>query len=160
MPQPDLIPAGGADFDFLFGKWTVRHERLRDRLVGDTRWQAFDGTCEVRPILGGLGNIDDNLIHLPDGAYRAATLRRFDPATGQWSIWWMDARSPGLEPPVHGRFEHGVGTFYGDDSFRDQAIRVRFLWSDITGASARWQQAFSLDDGATWETNWRMQFSR
>jgi hypothetical protein len=37
---------------------------------------------------------------------------------------------------------------------------VRFLWTDITPASARWQQAFSEDGGASWETNWVMEFER
>ena len=39
-------------------------------------------------------------------------------------------------------------------------IAVRFIWSDITPRSARWEQAFSPDDGNTWETNWIMEFTR
>ena len=39
-------------------------------------------------------------------------------------------------------------------------IRVRFLWSRITDTSARWEQAFSLDGGGSWETNWIMDFTR
>ena len=90
----------------------------------------------MRPILGGLGNVDDNVIELPDGAYRGSALRLFDPATGLWSIWWSDSRGSGLQPPVHGRFDQGVGTFFGDDTLRGRPIRVRYIWSDITATSA------------------------
>jgi len=75
------------DFDFLICDWRVAHRRLKDRLVGSDVWESFGGTCAVRKILGGHGNVDDNLIELPDGAYRAATLRAFDAATRRWTIW-------------------------------------------------------------------------
>lgn len=152
---------GRRDFDFFTGRWDVSHRRLRRRLAGDGGWDGFGGVCETRPIVGGLGNIDDNLLDLPAGAYRAAPLRVFDPAAGLWSIWWIDGRAPRLEPPVHGRFEGGVGVFHGDDVLDDgRPVRVRFTWSDITANSARWTQAFSADGGATWEDNWTMRFAR
>ena len=76
-----------------------------------------------------------------------------------WSIWWFDGRTPSeLDPPVTGRFENGVGTFYSDDTFKGKPIRVRFTWSNITAASAHWEQAFSADGGKTWETNWTTDF--
>ena len=31
---------------------------------------------------------------------------------------------------------------------------VRYLWTDITPASAHFEQAFSTDHGVTWEPNW------
>jgi hypothetical protein len=34
------------------------------------------------------------------------------------------------------------------------------VWSRITREAARWEQAFSLDKGASWETNWIMDFTR
>jgi hypothetical protein len=151
---------GRRDFDFLIGHWTVVHRRLRRRLEGDTHWDAFGGRCEMRPLLGGLGNIDDNIIDLPGGTSRGSALRLFDPARGLWSIWWMDSRTPGLQPPVHGRFDGGVGTFLGNDTLRGKPIRVRYIWSDIATSAATWTQAFSPDGGATWETNWIMQFTR
>ena len=101
---------GRHDFDFLLGRWAVSHRRLRERLVGNSVWEQFAGTADSRAIMGGLGNVDDNLLELPAGTYRAATLRVFDPATRLWSIWWIDGRRPALDPPVHGRFEEGVGT--------------------------------------------------
>jgi hypothetical protein len=148
-------------FDFLVGHWTVRHRRLKERLVGCTEWEAFPGTCRMRPLLDGQANVDDNVLQLPSGTYRAAAIRAYDPVTRQWSIWWLDSRHPhDLGTPVVGAFEDGTGTFFADDILNGQPIRVRFLWTDITAVSARWQQAFSQDGGATWETNWIMEFER
>ncbi|MDT8998097.1 DUF1579 domain-containing protein [Paucibacter sp. APW11] len=147
------------DFDFFFGEWTVRHRRLKRRLAGCLEWQQFDGRSSARPLLGGLGNIDDNWLDLPEGAYRAVTLRSYDPTSGLWSIWWLDGRAPGrLDSPMRGRFEAGVGQFYAEDQFEGRPIRVRFLWFATPGQAPRWEQAFSADDGHSWETNWTMEF--
>jgi len=148
------------DFDFLIGDWRVAHRRLKDRLVGSRVWESFGGTCAVRRILGGHGNVDDNLIELPDGAYRAATLRAFDATTRRWTIWWLDARKPSaLDPPMAGCFDAGVGIFYGDDQWQGRPIRVRFLWTRTAAGAPRWEQAFSPDAGNSWEINWVMEFS-
>ena len=149
------------DFDFLFGRWQVRHRRLVERLAGSDEWQEFSGSCTAGPLLGGLGNVDDNIVHLPSGEYRAASLRSFDAHTKQWAIWWLDARRPHqLDVPVVGSFAQGVATFYADDVFNERPIRVRFLWTDIQSPSPRWEQAFSPDGGKTWEINWTMSFIR
>ena len=50
--------------------------------------------------------------------------------------------------------------FYGDDEHDGKRVLVRYLWSEITSRNARWEQAFSPDGGATWETNWTMRFKR
>lgn len=149
------------DFDFLIGHWKISHRRLKERLLGCEDWERFEGRCRMWPLLGGHGNIDDNVLELPAGPYRAVSMRTFDPATRQWSIWWVDGRNPHeLDPPVVGGFADGVGEFQSDDSLRGQPIRVRYLWTDITPTSARWQQAFSADGGQSWETNWVMDFER
>jgi len=124
-------------------------------------WIEFDGTCAARKILDGHGNSDESYIGLPGSPYRGMSLRTWDSERRLWSIYWLDSRRPGhLFPPVHGGFDKGVGTFYGDDSFKGRPIRVRYLWSRITTTSARWEQAFSLDEGNSWETNWIMDFTR
>jgi hypothetical protein len=155
-------PAGAHDFDFLRGDWRVHHRKLRDRLVGSQDWVEFDGTCTMRTLMDGTSNVDDNVMNTPDGTYRGVGLRALDPKTGLWAIWWLDSRMPGnpLDPPVKGRFENGVGTFYSDDTLRGKPIRVRYTWSHITPKSAEWEQAFSGDGGKTWEINWHMDFER
>ena len=124
---------------------------------------AFGTTpAPVANDLSGLGNVEDNLFHRPEGNTRGVALRTYDPATASWAIWWVDSRVPhaALDPPVKGRFDKGVGTFYSDGELNGKPVRTRFTWSRITPTSARWEQAFSYDAGKTWDTNWMMEFRR
>jgi hypothetical protein len=150
------------DFDFLYGHWRVHHRRLKERLADNHEWVPFEGTLFAQKLMNGYGNVDDNVLSLPGGTYRAVGLRSFDVATHQWSIWWLDGRTPlgPLDPPVRGGFHDGVGTFYADDTFNGRPIRMRFAWSKITATTCHWEQAFSPDAGTTWETNWLMDFER
>lgn len=158
VPGADKPPG---DFDWLHGAWRVRHRRLKTRLAGSREWQEFDGTCVCQPLLGGLGNVDDNWLDLPAGAYRGVGLRAYDPKSRTWAIWWLDNRNPhAVDVPVIGRFENGVGTFLADDVQEGRPVKVRFQWSQITRRSAVWEQAFSADGGQTWEMNWHMDFTR
>jgi hypothetical protein len=162
--NPNLTPTqpiddGRHDFDFYLGRWNVRNERLRERLVESNDWETFDATQTCAPILGGLGNIDDFRTDW-GGGFLGMTLRLFDPKARKWSIYWASNRAGVLEPPVVGAFENGVGTFYGRDQHKGTPVLARFIWSDITRNSARWQQAFSTDEGQSWETNWVMHMTR
>ena len=149
------------DFDFQQGRWRVQHRRLKDRLVSCTEWETFEGTSEMRLILGGNGNIEDNLLHIATGSYRAVALRSYDAVLSTWAIWWLDHRDPHeLDVPVLGRFEAGVGTFYAEDSIGGVPVSVRFLWLDTDTGNPRWEQAMSSDGRISWETNWTMAFSR
>ncbi len=154
--------SGVHDFDFIVGEWRAHHRRLKERLAGSREWIEFEGTQSARQVLGGAANVDDNILEMPAGSYRGFTLRAFDPKTNLWAIWWLDGRTPEdpLDPPVRGRFENGVGTFYADDTFKGKPIRVRFTWSHPTPTTNHWEQAFSPDGGKTWETNWITDFTR
>ena len=155
-PRPGLD-----DWTFIYGRWRVHHRRLVARLAGSDEWQEFEGTSEFWPLMDGAGNVDDNFLDLPGDPYRASSFRSYDPATGNWSIWWLDNRRPGvLDVPVVGQFQDGVGTFRADDTFDGKPIVVRFLWTRLDTSSPRWEQAFSPDGGTTWETNWEMDFTR
>jgi len=148
------------DWDWLVGRWNVRHRRLKARLAGSREWEEFTGSSIVWLTMAGLGTVDDNVIDLPGGAYRAVGIRSFDVKTALWSIWWLDGRNPTIDPPVRGGFKDGIGLFTGDDTFNGRPIVVRFRWTAITPTSAHWEQAFSPDGGKTWETNWVMEFTR
>ena len=59
-----------------------------------------------------------------------------------------------------GQFCDGVGEFTGVDTYKDVPIIARFRWSGITSDAARWEQAFSTDEGKTWMDNWYMDLTR
>lgn len=150
-----------SDFDFIIGDWHVQHRRLNARLAGCTDWTEFSGTSSTRKILGGFGNVEDNVLKFPDGDVSAIALRSFNERSQQWAIWWLDRRSPHhLDVPVVGKFSGQVGTFFATDKLNDKPITVRFTWHANTDRNPRWEQAFSADDGTTWETNWVMNFVR
>jgi len=150
-----------SDFDFWIGRWHVRNERLKGRLCGSTEWETFSASAEARFLPGGLGNIDQFVI-TDDWrpGFVGLTVRLFDPASALWRIYWADNVRGIFDPPVVGGFTDGVGTFEGDDMHEGTPVRVRFKWTHDTPATARWEQAFSADGGATWETNWIMHMTR
>ncbi len=156
-----ILAAAPTDFDFVLGDWHVKHRRLNERLVACLEWTEFEGEMSTQKILGGFGNIEDNLLRFPEGEFRAVALRSFDTSTGTWAIWWLDGRFPGqLDVPVKGQFHAGVGSFFANDSLNGVDIKVRFLWSRADADHLRWEQAFSPDHGKTWETNWTTDFTR
>lgn len=152
---------GRRDFDFLFGRWTIHNRKLASmREPGCTEWVEFTAEGEARPILGGLGNIDSFITADMPGPFEGMTLRLFDPQADLWRIWWASTGMPGrLDPPMEGRFSDGHGVFFCDDVLNGRPIKVRFDWTPGE-TSARWEQAFSYDDGQTWEKNWIMSFTR
>lgn len=153
--------AASKGFDFEIGSWKVKHRRLRERLTGCDDWEEFEGTADMRPVLGGNGNVEDNVLEFPGGTYRAIALRSFDSTSKTWAIWWLSTENPhDLDVPVIGKFEKGVGSFYADDTLRGASIKVRFLWMKTDSSTPRWEQAMSKDNGKNWETNWTMDFKR
>ena len=160
MPLP-IDALAPSDFDFIIGDWHVQHRRLDERFVNCQTWTAFEGRSSTVKILGGFGNLEDNLLQFPGGAFHAVAMRSYAPTTRQWSIWWLDGRNPShLDVPVVGSFDKGVGTFLANDVLAGQPIQVRFIWDPVSGPEPRWEQAFSADAGQTWETNWTMRFSK
>lgn len=150
---------GRHDFDFFHGHWHLHNRRLKTWLAGADEWAEFEGQLHCRPILGGLGNLDELTADFGEGIH-GLSLRLFNPADRTWSDYWVSKRNGVLNPPVVGGFVDGIGTFHGDDEYEGRPVRVRANWSQPSASHVRWEQAFSPDGGTTWETNWVMQMRR
>jgi len=159
--ETPAAPAHAHDWDWLLGDWDVFHSRLKDRLVKSTEWQEFKGRSSFWTTLGGMGNVDDDIVELPAGIYRGLSLRAFDPKTNSWAIWWVDGRNPErIDPPVRGGFKGDEGEFTGPDVYKGTPVTVRFRWHEVRSKRPWWDQAYSTDGGKTWEINWRNYFTR
>lgn len=145
------------DFDFLAGAWTMDNRRLKCRLNGCTEWIEYKSSDQNGgPILNGIANVDiykTTYNQTGNSPYEGLTLRLFDPATRLWSLYWVDSNIGRLDPPVVGSFEGDVGTFYCKDMFQGKKILVMFKWDKTDPDHPVWSQAFSEDNGKTWEMN-------
>lgn len=160
ITQNDKEQDGRADFDFFIGSWKVRNKRLRERLKGSTSWEEFGGTTVIRKILDGLGNLEEFTLERASGPGAGMTMRFFNPQSRQWSIYLADNVN-GLDlRPAIGEFKDGRGEFYSQEFFEGKSIFCRVIWSEIAANSCHWEQAFSVDGGKTWETNWITDFER
>jgi hypothetical protein len=145
---------GSHDFDFEIGIWKTHLKRLAHPLSGSTAWLECDGTSVVRKVWGGKANFVELEADCPSGRLEALSLRLYYPQSHQWSLNFANSKDGVLGVPTVGVFENGRGEFYDQETFNGRAILVRFVISDITANSCRFEQAFSDDGGKSWETNW------
>jgi hypothetical protein len=145
---------GQRDFDFEIGTWQTRLSRLAKPLTGSTTWVEYEGTSVVRKVWDGRANLVELDVKGPAGRIEGLSLRLYNPQARQWSLHFSNSSGGTLTPPVTGEFRNGRGEFYGQETYNGRAILVRFVISDITPASCRFEQAFSEDGGKTWEVNW------
>lgn len=156
-PQSTPRPAandGQHDFDWETGTWKTQLRRLVSPLSGSNEWVEYSGTTVVREVLDGRANLAELRVEGRAGRIHGTSLRLYNPQARQWSLNYASMKSGTLSHPLFGGFRDGRGEFYGQDELDGRAILVRFIISDITPDSARFEQAFSADGGRTWETNW------
>jgi hypothetical protein len=145
---------GAHDFDWEIGTWKTRLRRLAKPLSESDEWLEYEGTSVVRAVLDGRANLVELEVEGPAGRIEGVSLRLYAPQAQQWSLNFANIRNGLLTQPVLGRFRNGIGEFYGQDELDGRAILVRFVISEVTADSARFEQAYSNDGGRTWETNW------
>lgn len=148
------------DFDFYEGKWNLRNRKLNSRLTKCTEWTEFSSTQEMYKVLNGIGNVDNFLATFDGNPFEGMTVRLFNPKTKLWSLYWADSNEGKFDPPVVGSFENQVGHFFTKDNLDNKPIVVVFRWDARDKENPVWSQAFSDDNGLTWEWNWHMYFTK
>lgn len=145
---------GSHDFDFEIGRWKTHLWRLRHPLSGSNEWTEYSGTTVVSKVWNGRANLVELEVDGPAGHIEGLNLRLYNPDSHQWSLNFASSAGGALSTPTVGEFKNGRGEFYDQESFQGRMILVRFVISDITPDSVRFEQSFSGDGGRTWEVNW------
>jgi hypothetical protein len=145
---------GQHDFDFEIGTWKTHLRRRLRPLTGSNDWVEYEGTSVVSKVLNGKANLVELVVDGPTGHIEGVSLRLYNPQTRQWSLNFANVNDGTLTTPSIGEFKNGRGEFFNKDTLNGRSILVRFVISDITPKSCRFEQSFSDDEGKTWETNW------
>jgi hypothetical protein len=145
---------GQHDFDFEIGTWKTQLRRLLNPLTGSTTWVEYEGITIVRKVWNGRANLVELSADGPAGHFEGLSLRLYNPKSRQWSLNFASINGGVMTPPTIGEFKNGRGEFFNQETYNGRAIFVRFIISDITPNSCRFEQAFSADGGKTWEVNW------
>lgn len=152
--QSRKVRDGQHDFDFEIGRWKTHVKRLVKPLTGSRTWVEMNGITVVTKVWDGRANLVELVAETPSGTFEGLSLRLYNPEARQWSLNFASSSGGVLTPPTIGEFREGRGEFYGFETLNGRAILVRFIISDITADSCRFEQAFSDDGGKTWEVNW------
>jgi len=145
---------GQNDFDFEIGTWTTKLSLLQRPLTGSGTWVEYEGTSVVSKVWDGRANLVELKVDGPAGSIEGLSLRLYNPETRQWSLHFANSRNGIMTDPVYGKFKDGRGVFYGADTLDGRAILVRFVISQISADSWRFEQSLSDDGGETWVSNW------
>jgi hypothetical protein len=145
---------GAHDFDFEVGTWKTHLRRLVHPLSGSSTWVEYEGTTVVRKVWNGRANLVELVADGPAGHLEALSLRLYNPDSHQWSLNFANSATGTLSQPTIGEFKNGRGEFFDQETLNGRAILVRFVITDVTPTSCRFEQSFSDDGGKTWELNW------
>jgi hypothetical protein len=123
-------------------------------LTGSTTWVEYDGTTVVNKVWHGRAKLVELEVDGPTNHIEALSLRLYNPESHQWSLNFASSNGGTLSQPTIGQFKNGRGEFFDQEPLNGRAIYVRFVISDITPNSCRFEQSFSDDGGKSWEVNW------
>ena len=152
---------GQRDFDFEIGAWAISMKRLAHPLSGSSEWVSPEGYSHiVRKVWNGGASLAELENDRPTSHFDGLMLRMYNPESREWSIYWGSSKTGTLDSPLVGHFTNGRGEFFQRDTYQGKPILVRVVYSDIAPTSFHTEQAYSADDGKTWETNLSQTFTR
>lgn len=147
------LPPEARQFDFWVGEWDVVN-RLRN---ADGTWEESRSRAQIRSVLDGRVIVEHWNGRVRKGPTIGFSARTFDPDLGRWVLLlnWPGTAA-GSFGSLQGNFRHGRGEFLSGQA----PNLTRYTFCDTTATSLRWDSAVTKDGGASWATNWIMEWTR
>ena len=155
LAQTPPPPAFGCDtpeskqLDFWVGEWELTTvggqgagNKSRNRIS-----KIMDGCVVLEEFSGG-------------GASKlnGHSVSTYDRATRQWRQTWVDNTASYLD--LKGGVVDGNMSFWREAESQGKKVKQRMVWRDVKADSLKWLWQRSLDDGATWNTQWEIDYRR
>lgn len=145
------------EFDFWIGEWSVQNRHFRNG-----QWVDTDVTrARITPVCGKRAILEEWTGVLHGAFMNGFSLRAYDPGREDWALllsWTTDGNS--TFGRLRGRFRHGRGEFFSSWTDSQGPVTQRYSFSDGLPNTVRWDSAMTRDGGASWATDWIMEFSR
>lgn len=148
------------NFNHLEGAWVVESHSLRHRMTAEPEWLENHMETNYRILLGGLVAINETYGIFNGHDMHGLMIRTYDPDIDEWRFQWMSVGYPHLTEQVRGRFENGIGVFYGTETNDGHTFAMRFRWKMIDENHAFWEQAYQDPETDGWEVNWTLDLRR
>jgi len=146
-PQRPLPPSrdGSHDFDFLEGTWQISDA------PADYFTRGPFGRMVARIPAPRTATLEW-YTREPDTVSDSGFVRMsYDSSSNQWMIQEAKSQTGSPEPPLAGRFEHGIGSFIGPRERDGRKVLMRLTWTFNGLGSVRLERDFSADSGITWK---------
>jgi hypothetical protein len=148
-PTPSCHAPEFAQFDFWLGEWTVRWT--------DNDGKAQSGTNRIRKTLDGCVILEE-FDGRPGTPLVGTSVSTYVPRAGRWKQTWVDNQGGYLD--FEGEFRDGRMILSRRAPLAGDGVMQRMVFSDISADALTWEWQGSKDSGATWTTNWRLQYAR
>jgi hypothetical protein len=148
------------DFNFFYGSWKVNGKTLRKRLQNSSEWTSFTAKLECSKLIQGFANVEPFHTQRNGKDVEAFTLRLFDSTTKLWSIYYAYPANVTMQSPQVGSFQNDIGWFYARDVWEGKDIIIVYRWDRKDPNKPTMCQAFSADNGKTWEWNYLQSFEK
>jgi hypothetical protein len=144
-PPPGCASPEARQLDFWVGEWDVtwaNNGKARNRVTrildGCVILEQFDGT--------------------PGTKLMGHSVSTFDRTTKRWRQTWVDNTGAYLD--FTGGIEDGRMVFAREAERDGKKFRQRMVFEDVRADSLKWLWQRSDDGGATWKTQWEIDYRR
>jgi hypothetical protein len=149
QPAPPCRAPEFAQFDFWIGDWTVRWT--------DKDGREQQGTNRIRKTHDGCV-ITEEFDGRPGSPLVGTSVSTWVPRAGKWKQTWVDNQGSYLD--FEGEFRDRRMILARRAPLAGEGVMQRMVFSEIGADALTWDWQASKDNGATWTTNWRLQYIR